>query len=108
MPVNLHAPLSVRNGVAWNFSKLDVTQQCCVTVDTVYYHRMSTTTEFKHGDQVTRPGRGTGVVLRMIGHYLVEVQWPGLPMTRREPVEKITAYIAPPAPVRRRRLRAVA
>lgn len=62
-----------------------------------------TTTEFVPNTPVTSvadPGRGVGNALRMWGNTEVEVQWSGVPITRREPVGDVERYV-PPAPVKR-------
>jgi hypothetical protein len=47
---------------------------------------------------------GTGLAIRVFGDTTVEVQWPGVPGTRRESALDVAPYAEPtPTPVRRRR-----
>ena len=67
-----------------------------------------TTTEtvspFPAHTQVEHRLHGVGVVIRVHSRTHVDVQWPGMTMTRREHVDGIERYV-PPAPVTKRRTR---
>lgn len=67
----------------------DVDTACNVssmTTTTDVLHPLDSHTPVTHN----RRAMGTGVVIGMIGNTTVVVQWPGLPMARREAREDVT------------------
>jgi hypothetical protein len=73
----------------------------------VYCQRM-TTAQLAPSTPIThrRHNLGTGMVVRPLGNTAVLVQWPGIPMARRESIEDVEVYVpAPPQPAVRRRRR---
>lgn len=57
---------------------------------------------FPVSTQVQHPFHGVGCVIRVHSRTHVDVQWPGMTMTRREHVDGIERYVAPVAAPKRR------